>query len=148
MENKKINIDPTKIHLLNIEEVDSSYGLESVLGTDMVIGIAHLSGFNIEDSKFLFGLELIFAEKGNEENPLLKFRYNFHYLVDNLNEMYTLLEDGKPQFERMFAATIAGISYSTLRGIIFEKTAGLNDTGIIAPIINPSNILESWISQS
>ena len=59
--------------------------------------------------------------------------------------MYELGEDDKPIFSKQFVATLAGISYSTLRGIIFEKLLNSSWGSVTLPVINPNNILESWI---
>ena len=59
--------------------------------------------------------------------------------------MYTLNEEDIPVFKELFVATLAGISYSTLRGIIFEKTSDTPWGGLTLPVINPKLLLESWI---
>jgi len=148
MSKKVLNIDPKQIRLVFIEEVSVN-----INDTDMTenevpsleTNIAHLTAYNLEEKKFLFGLELLFTNKSN--NSECKFRFNFHFIIDNLEEMYNLSEDGLPVFQKLFVSTISGISYSTLRGIVFEKTRESNWNSIVLPVINPTNLLDSWIQQ-
>jgi hypothetical protein len=61
--------------------------------------------------------------------------------------MYELEENEKPVFKELFAATLAGISYSTLRGIVFEKTKDSNWGALILPVVDPTILLKSWIEK-
>ena len=150
MTEKVLNIDPEQIHLVFIEEVsvnisdtDMTENRVSFLGTN----IAHLTAYDLEEKKFLFGFELLFTNNSESNNSEYKFRFNFHFIIDNLEEMYNLNEDGLPVFQKLFVATLSGISYSTLRGIVFEKTRKSNWDSIVLPVINPMNLLDSWIEQ-
>lgn len=150
MKENKINIDPEKLHLEFIEEV--SVDMDNISDIDftnlsITTDIAHVSGHNLENKKYLLGLKVVFTINDPHEPLEFNFRYNFHYFVDNFHEMYTLNEDGTPFFSKLFVATLAGISYSTLRGIIFEKTSSIGLPSLTLPIINPSLILDSWIDQ-
>lgn len=148
MSKKVLNIDPEQIRLVFIEEVSVNINDTDMTENDvpsLETNIAHLTAYNLEEKKFLFGLELLFTNKSN--NSECKFRFNFHFIIDNLEEMYNLSEDGLPVFQKLFVGTISGISYSTLRGIVFEKTRESNWNSIVLPVINPTNLLDSWIQQ-
>ena len=150
MEEINNNIDPDKIHLDYIEKVRVSLDeYENLMKTTSSITtyVAHTGGYNLEESKYLFGLHIVFSNSEISEKLECEFRYNFHYTIDNLQEMYDLNEDGIPIFKKIFVATLAGISYSTLRGIIFEKTSKSNVGVLTIPVINPSTILDSWIKK-
>lgn len=151
MVDKKINIDPEKIHLEFIEEV--SVDINEIIDNDftnllITSDIAHISGHDLDNKKYLLGLKVVFTIHNKNQLIEFKFRYNFHFLIDNFDEMYSLKEDGTPFFSKLFVATLAGISYSTLRGIIFEKTSKNGLPTLTLPIINPSLILDSWIDQN
>lgn len=143
------NIDPEKIHLEYIEKVtvtiDEFESQES--NPPIAINIAHVSGHSIDENKYLLGLQVVLSTTDLPKTLECEFRYNFHFSVENLNEMYKLNEDNNPKFEKLFVATLAGISYSTLRGIIYEKTLNTNWGALALPIINPSKILDSWIEK-
>ena len=150
MTKKVLNIDPKKIRLVFIEEVsvninDTDMAENKV--TSFETNMAHLTAYNLEDKKFLFGLELLLTKNNESNNSECKFRYNFHFIIDNLEEMYNINNEGLPVFQKLFVGTLSGISYSTLRGIVFEKTRKSNWDSIILPVINPTNLLDSWIKQ-
>lgn len=149
MGKKNINyIDPEKIHLIQIECIDVSIDeLDKPYnpGEEIDMKIAHLSAHNLEDKAFLMGLDIILSLSERPSLKSARFRYDFHFVVDNLEQMYTLLESGEPLFESQFGATLAGISYSTLRGIVFEKLQNTVWGQITLPVVNPNKILDSWI---
>lgn len=144
------NIDPDKIHLEYIERVSVSLDeFKSMMETNNSISInaAHMSAHNIQENKYLLGLQIVFSTNDSLKTIECSFRYNFHFSVENLNEMYKLNEKDSPIFKKLFVATLTGISYSTLRGIIFEKTLN-TDLGVLTlPVMNPSQILDSWIEK-
>lgn len=149
MSKQKQHIDPSKIHIKHIEELFSEIDeLDSSNDNKKIeIKVAHNSAYDVSQNGFLLGLQIVF--ESHEENNIseCKFRYNFYFEVDNLSEMYSLNEDDLPVFQKLFVATLSGISYSTLRGIIMEKTSNTPWGTLILPVIDPSKILESWISQ-
>lgn len=146
---KQLNhIDPNQIHLVKVDCLQASIGNlnEKEAGNEsMALKVSHLSAYNLEDKRFLLGLEVVLHANENELDNLIRFRYDFHYLVDNLEKMYALNEDSKPVFKKIFVATLAGISYSTLRGIVLEKTALVKEGGVLLSVIDPSIILDSQI---
>ncbi|RKR14844.1 hypothetical protein CLV91_0925 [Maribacter vaceletii] len=142
------HIDPEKIHLLQIESIETSISdLKEPFNNEETIDmkIAHVSAHNLDDKGFLLGLDLILTLTDRGVQSIARFRYDFHYRIDNLEQMYTIKSDGKPTFQKLFGATLAGISYSTLRGIIFESLSNSSWGSIVIPVINPINILENWI---
>lgn len=151
MADKAINIDPEKIHLDYVEEVSvvlDSFDNREINNISIASDIAHISGYNLNEKKYLIGLQVVFTIN-NDESPIeFKFRYNFHFRIDNYEEMYKIKDDGTPFFSKLFVATLAGISYSTLRGIIIEKTSSKSWIRLTLPVINPSLILDSWIEQN
>ncbi len=147
-ENKQISIDPEKIHLVQIEpmevfisEVKEPFNQEESIGME----IAHISGYDLDKKDFLLGLDIILTLENRIPEKTARFRYNFHFAIDNLEQMYNINEKDEPSFHKQFAATLAGISYSTLRGIMFEKLFHSSWGSTIVPVINPAKILERWI---
>jgi hypothetical protein len=141
-------INPEKIHLIQIEPISSVIAeVEVSIQDDETIDfkIAHISAHHLEDKRFLMGLEIILILDGREQKSKAKFRYDFHFAIDNLKDMYKLDENNDPIFQKVFGATLAGISYSTLRGIIFEKLSNSSWGSITLPVIDPNQILDTWI---
>lgn len=142
------HINPEKIHLLRIEpkEVSISDLKEPYNPKESIdMKIAHISAHNLDEKGFLLGLDIVLTLTDRVPEKIARFRYAFHFVVDNLEEMYSLNEDKEAVFDKQFAATLAGISYSTLRGIIFEKLLNSSWGSVTVPVINPNKILESWI---
>jgi len=150
MSENKLHIDPNQIHLNYIEEVSVTIdNTEPIKDSKVTLStnIAHISAHNLDKNQFLFGLHLVFNTNNLDVIHECNFRYNFHFIIDNLKEMYEIDKDKEPVFKEIFAATLAGISYSTLRGIVFEKTKDSNWGTIILPVVNPAILLESWIGK-
>ena len=149
MANSKLNIEPEKIHLEFIEEISvgiSESNFDDNSPTKISTSIAHISGHKIDEKKFFFGLKLVLLVP-DSESIRCHFRYNFYYIIDNLEDMFIENDENEPIFQKIFVATIAGISYSTLRGIIYEKLRNTDWGNLIIPVINPSTILDSWIKK-
>jgi len=146
---KKVNhIDPEKIHLKHIVELYADIGeLVENLTPISLFGtkIAHKHAFNVSENLFLLGLKAVFKAVEIEDEPECSFRVNFHFEVDNLDDMFTYNDEDVPVFQEVFVATLAGISYSTFRGMIYEKTRDTLWNGLTLPVINPSILLKSWI---
>tara|TARA_R110000823_G_scaffold299187_1_gene419893 strand:+ start:116 stop:574 length:459 start_codon:yes stop_codon:yes gene_type:complete len=141
-------IKPEKIHLIQIEPKEVSISdLKEPYNPEESIDmkIAHISAHNLDDKGFLLGLDIILTLSDRKPEKSARFRYNFHFSVENLEQMYSIKENKEPVFSQQFAATLAGISYSTLRGIIFEKLFNSSWGSVTVPVINPNKILESWI---
>ena len=71
------------------------------------------------------------------------FVIDFHFEIKNLSNFYKLKEDEQPLFSGVLIATLLGLSFSTARGIIFEKLATTNLKDIILPVIDPNKLLQS-----
>ena len=46
-----------------------------------------------------------------------------------------------PVFNGLFISTLTGISFSTARGIIFERLSKTNMRNVILPVVSPSKLL-------
>lgn len=142
------HINPDKIHLKHIEELYADIGAldeNSLPISEFDTKIAHKHAFNVSENLFLLGLKAVFKAVEIDGEPECSFRVNFHFKVDNLEDMFTYNEEDVPIFHELFVATLAGISYSTFRGMIYEKTTNTLWNGITLPVINPSLLLKSWI---
>lgn len=68
------------------------------------------------------------------------YELGFRFKVTNLKEL-TRKIDGQDAVDGHLLATIAGIAYSTARGIVMERTAGTFFNGIILPVIDPKQLI-------
>jgi hypothetical protein len=107
------------------------------------VSIAQETGFNLEQKNVRLRLNIHLDSFDKEENPIglqADFGLEFHLHVKNLNEIIDFKE-GKTIIDGQFNITILSITYSTARGIIFERTCSTYFNGVILPVINPANIL-------
>jgi|GEM_PF-2256879 len=77
----------------------------------------------------------------NVDNIKAEFIIDFHFKINNLNEFYTLNNENHPIFSRLLIDNLLDMSYSTIRGIVFEKISNSIKHGrtIILPILNFRN---------
>ncbi|MEQ9300969.1 MAG: hypothetical protein RIF33_20510 [Cyclobacteriaceae bacterium] len=69
-----------------------------------------------------------------------EYLLEYSYIVENLSE-FAEDEDGQKLVSASLGATIAGISYSTARGIVLDRTQATDFNGVLLPIINPHRLL-------
>jgi hypothetical protein len=77
---------------------------------------------------------------GNSSGLGAEFMVDYIYVVENLPD-FVLDQTGENQVDALLGATLLGISFSTARGIIMERTKGTLFAGFILPIINPMKTL-------
>jgi hypothetical protein len=63
-----------------------------------------------------------------------------YYRVENLEELAVVNADGAIELDRLLSTTLAGISYSTVRGIVYSRTLGTLMHGCLLPIIKPDQL--------
>lgn len=80
--------------------------------------------------------------KGKEIGLQGYYELGFRFLVVNLKEL-TRKINGQDAVEGQLLATLAGIAYSTTRGIVMERTAGTFFNGVILPVIDPKQLTQN-----
>lgn len=102
--------------------------------------------FNHEQQSLIQGLLVQLSKKNRPSEATgydAIFEIQITYEIKKFQNYYTLQDDGDYQYDWMFGVTIAGIGYSTARGIIWNATRGsvLNPMGVLLPIVSPSTLL-------
>ena len=69
------------------------------------------------------------------------YEYQFYFLIDNIGDFIND-ENVHPSI----VSTVLSIAYSTLRGIILERTSGTLLGSVILPIVNPAKLLSEGLS--
>lgn len=143
-------IAPEKIHMEGIRilkshfEVDISTGEEERDVSSYGIGLKSDTVFNHNENRVRFRLFLKIQGYNDVKEVLgIKGEYHidFFYHIENLQDFVTWEED-KFKVEAILGGTLAGISYSTCRGIILGRTETTDFNGVILPVINPNLLLE------
>lgn len=72
------------------------------------------------------------------------FEFHLFFEVENLPDLLLSIEEQPdPVMHPQLALMLAGIAYSTLRGILWTRLAGTPLEGISLPIIEPRSLLQS-----
>ncbi|WP_372744407.1 hypothetical protein [Lutibacter sp.] len=145
METSKII--PENIHLFHLNILESNI-VDAVQKKDnkFRINVAHTTMHNLVDERVKIGLFIDIIDD-SEKNEVVSahFKIEFHYKVEDLKSFYKLDENNEPSFSGLFIATLLGISFSTARGLIYERLSKTNLRGIILPVVSPNKMLSSKV---
>lgn len=133
-------IIPEEINLFHIDILEQQIGQPKV---KLYIDVAHTVMHNLKEEKVKLNLKINLETcKGdNKKCPFAHFDIDFHYHIKNLENFYTLNDNQQPTFNALLIVTLLGISFSTARGIIYEKLAANNIKNIILPVVSPQKLL-------
>lgn len=144
-------VDPQKIHMMGLRIVKSYFEVELEVLEDprdieyINLGTKSESQFNLEEDYQLFKLFVKIhglSEDGESICAKGEYQIDFHYKIDNLMDFVDLEKDSNGfSVKSMLGATIAGISYSTSRGIILDRTQTTDFAGVLLPVIDPNQLL-------
>lgn len=77
-----------------------------------------------------------------DENPIdvsCAFRISFKYFIQNMSN-FLISEDDETELTDVMKYSIAGISFSTARGIILTRLLGTPLEGVILPVVSPIDL--------
>jgi hypothetical protein len=140
-------IVPSKIHLTNIK-----WGKQNtILSVDKPekkplydILVSHNMMHNLEKEvvKITLFLDVIAIIDDKKINQGGNYEVDFIYKIEDLHDQYQI-SNKKPLFSGIFVSTLLGISYSTLRGMLFTMWKDTYLSSVILPIIATSELLKS-----
>lgn len=140
-------IVPEKIHLLQVNWIkENTVLLEEKLSSNPIYDfqVAHNMMHNLEKEIVKIRLFVDMSAKINEQtiNQGGNYEVDFLFKIEDLKNHYKIEED-KPIFNGVFVATLLGISYSTVRGMLLTiwKNTMLNN--VILPVIAVPELLKS-----
>ncbi|WP_426790658.1 hypothetical protein [Sphingobacterium sp. WOUb80] len=107
------------------------------------MNIAQSIKHNLERKSFKISLLVSFS---CTEQVFAEYLYEFYFKVENILDFLSE-KDGRTAFTGQLLGTLIGLSYSTLRGILYSRLAETNLNGIILPVVNPNALLNSIISE-
>ena len=148
-ESKKAIVKPELIHLHGIRVIKAHIEMASKLMDEpqeidgFSVGAKSESGFNLDKNFLRFRLFIKIKGRGKKGKSIPingEYIIEFHYLIENLKSFAHFPKDDY-MIEEAIGATIAGISYSTSRGIVLERTLGTDFGGIILPVIDPAELI-------
>lgn len=146
------SVDPTQIHLIGIKIVKelvecSNEFMDSPLDVhNFALGHNYVQDLNIDEKGIRTRLFLSLKALNDEEEEIgleAEYGLEFHFVVENLNEFIEKEEDNLIRLKGALTPTLAGIAYSTARGVIWEKLSGTYFSHIVLPVINPNDLLKT-----
>ena len=110
-------------------------------------------GFKLEleekENILILGLLVkYFYDGNNEQNKVLELITENHFRIIDLPKIIEVKENNEFLDKANILPTLIGLSISTLRGMLFIKTAGTVLANPPLPVINPTEILQSLITKS
>jgi hypothetical protein len=137
-----VKIIPEEITLFHIDILESSIkDVSDKKQGEFNINVAHSTMHNLNDQRVKIGLFIDLSTKNNPNSGKANFRIDFHFHINNLNNFYEVKQDKQPVFSWLLIATLLGLSFSTARGIIFERLSNTNLKHIILPVVDPKNMM-------
>lgn len=142
-------IDAEKMHMLSVKtlkgNIDSASGIDPNLITGHSFDFQLGHGMDTEQKLIGFELKIDIEALGKKNEPLgIKGSYTHEivFKVENMDDFIDQAE--KPEdtvMDYMLMATLVGIAYSTVRGIIFTRTQGTSLNTVILPVVDPKKII-------
>ncbi|MBS9525840.1 hypothetical protein KI659_17600 [Litoribacter alkaliphilus] len=141
-----MNVIPDKIQIVDVELLEFSFNRVGETNSSikqvpsLEIGMHHELSKEDRILKFVFDGKL---ELKNEAQDILckcNFKCSFVLKVENLDDFKR--EDGETiKFDPIIGLTCTGITYSTLRGIVFSKLLGTPLEHYMLPVIDPKSLM-------
>ena len=139
---RESKIIPENINLFYIKVNESTIN-DSIKnhGLNFNLNVAHNIQNNLKDERIK--IELVLDIKSTEQNNTFSanFSIEFHFKIKDLKNVYSLNEDNAPVFSGLFVSTLISISFSTARGIVFERLSKTNMKNVILPVVTPNKLL-------
>jgi hypothetical protein len=139
-------VKPELMHLLNVDilkaRIHSDYESLKEENTEFQYHMSLLYGFNNAEKMVRCEVE-INVEKKSEEGRIIaesSFTISFVFQIDNFDELVENKEGGIV-FNYAMAASLAGIAFSTTRGILLTRFQGTMFKDFILPIIDPKKMI-------
>lgn len=143
----EVKINPEKLHLFHINIIESSIkDLPNKGKVPFSINVAHKTMHNLKDERVKIGLLIDLQTNSSETNNAnAHFNIDFHFQIEELKNYFELNEKNEPIFAGLLIATLLGVSFSTARGVIYERLSNTNMQGIILPVVSPQKMLSQQI---
>ena len=140
-------IVPSKIHLTNIKTVKENtvlYNEKLDIKPIYDIQVSHSMMHNLDKElvKIRLYLDVSAEINGKTINQGGNYEIDFFFRSEDLRGHYQINNE-KPLFAGVFVCTLLAISYSTLRGIMFNIWKDTYLNSLILPIINVPDLLKS-----
>ncbi len=144
----KPKFDPEKLAIIDFKLIKGQVDAPEEFDEDVVKGYQLTNNFRLsfslkgKQAKADLTIEVDSDSKGgNTEEAKALFHLIFIFKVENLDELVTETDSKQLKVDPMLGSSIAGISYSTARGILLTRLQGTVFQKFILPVINPAQLL-------
>ncbi len=140
-------IIPEKIHLNQIKWIkENTVILKDQLAKnpsyDLVMAHNMMHNLEKEIVKIRLFVDMNGVLDGSAINQGGNYEVDFIFKIDDLKDQYQMIDE-KPVFNGVFVATLLGISFSTLRGMLFTLWKETVLQGVVLPVIAVPALLQS-----
>jgi hypothetical protein len=143
-------IEPEKIHMVSLKTLQGNISGDNI-DPKSIKGYTYdfIVGTGIDAEQKIVGIELTVGIKaiglGDKELPVSgSYKHEAVYHVENLEDFIDLQESEQPPIlDSLMNATLIGIAFSTVRGIIFSRTQGTLLNTVILPVVDPKKLANS-----
>ncbi len=147
-------IDPEKIKVVSITtlkgNIESSEDIDQNLIAGHHFNFEIGTGYDVEQK--LVGIKLVVKIDAIDENENIlpvkgSYTHDVIMKVENLedfidqNKEKTPLEKDELRIDGLLGATLVGIAFSTIRGIIYIRTQGTSLGTVILPVVDPHKLI-------
>lgn len=143
-------IDPNKILITSIKtlkgNINSTNEESEMIVKQYQIECTSETTVNIDEKliRVLFKVDIfVIDEKDKKTGTDASYTNEFIFQIDNLEELTKLLDNDIVEIDVELSKTLLSLSFSTSRGMIFNRTQGTILNGIILPVVNPNDLLNS-----
>lgn len=149
-------IDPEKILLQRVELLNENVNTTKEFWTNnekpdiLDFSFTRDFLFNLDEKLIVVELGVHYEgmkQKDKEEIPVgltVEYAYQFYFNILNIEDFK--VEDDEKALEGSIITTIMGIAFSTLRGIVHEKTRGTSIGVVLLPVVSPTRLLTGALS--
>ena len=155
--NQERKIEPEKIHILSIKTLKGKIENNEDSSSSAIVGYRYKNALAIAlnlDEKIVGLKHTIYIDTLNKKQEELEIKasytHEFIFRVDNLQDFVDSPEVDEKKAENIdpiLLGTLAGIAYSTVRGIIMNRTQGTALNAVILPVIDPKKLTDLTVEE-
>jgi hypothetical protein len=131
---------PFRIVDIRVDEFSMSSSDVEFTDNELSIDFEPIIGYNLKETTVLIGFNVKYSLPN--KTPLLNSKCSIIFEFTDEKDFLNFPEEGEPLLKNDIISSILGITISTVRGILYEKTKGSELQKVLIPIINPKEIIE------
>ena len=140
-------IDPEKIEMVSLKTLQGNISGENI-DPKSIKGYTYgfIVGTGIDPEQRIVGIELTVniqaVGHGDKDLPVSgSYKHEAVFHVENLDDFIDIQEGEQlPILDALMNATLIGIAFSTVRGIIYSRTQGTLLNTVILPVVDPKKL--------